>query len=75
MAQRRAGGADNSGKGPSVYSIRIRLLKHTIGVDGAEVPLTPGMAVTAEVKIGRRRVIGYLSDPILRYQAESLRER
>jgi hemolysin D len=33
------------------------------------------MAVTAEIKTGRRRVISYLLDPVLRYRDESFRER
>jgi len=39
------------------------------------VALTPGMAVTAEIKTGRRRLIAYLLDPVLRYRDESFRER
>jgi hemolysin D len=33
------------------------------------------MAVTAEIKIGHRRVIEYILDPMMRYREESLRER
>jgi hemolysin D len=33
------------------------------------------MAVTAEIKTGRRRVISYLLDPVTRYWGEGLRER
>ena len=44
-------------------------------VDGHEVKLTPGMAVTAEVKMGQRRVIEFLLSPLLRYKQESGRER
>ena len=36
---------------------------------------TPGMAVTAEVKMGQRRVIEFLLSPLLRYKQESGRER
>lgn len=32
-------------------------------IDGREQPITPGMAVTAESKTGRRRVIDYLLAP------------
>jgi len=38
-------------------------------------PLEPGMAVTAEIKTGQRRVISYLLSPLLRYRQEGLRER
>ena len=39
------------------------------------VNLTPGMAVTAEIKTGKRRVIEYFLSPLLQYKDESLRER
>jgi hemolysin D len=44
-------------------------------VEGRMVNLTPGMAVTVEIKTGSRRVIEYLLSPLLRYKQESLRER
>ena len=79
--QRRSNANDPAGGGQSrdsqgaVYSVRIRPLTPTIQVDGAAVALTPGMAVTAEIKTGRRRVIEYVLDPVMRYRAESFRER
>ena len=36
--------------------------------------LMPGMTTTAEIKVGRRRVIEYVLYPLLRYQSESIRE-
>jgi hemolysin D len=33
------------------------------------------MAVTAEIKTGSRRIIGYLFSPLIKYKQESLRER
>ncbi len=44
-------------------------------VDGRAQALSPGMAVTAEVKTGRRRVISYLLSPLRRYAHEGIRER
>ena len=35
----------------------------------------PGMAVTAEIKTGRRRVIDYLLAPLREYVHDGLRER
>jgi hemolysin D len=40
-----------------------------------KVNLSPGMAVTAEIKTGSRRIISYLLSPLIKYQQESLRER
>ena len=39
------------------------------------VTLTPGMPVTAEIKIGPRTVLSYLLSPLARYTHDSLRER
>jgi hemolysin D len=46
-----------------------------MAVEGRMVDLEPGMAVTVEMKTGRRRIIEYLLSPLLRYKQESLRER
>jgi hemolysin D len=43
-------------------------------VEDELVNLTPGMAVTVEIKTGSRRVIEYLLSPILRYRQEAMRE-
>jgi len=37
--------------------------------------LAPGMAATAEIKTGRRRIIEYLLSPLLRRVKEAGRER
>ena len=38
---------------------RMTMAKNTMAVKGKEVKLIPGMAVTAEVKTGKRRVIQF----------------
>ena len=58
-----------------VYQARIKLDRQTIMVRGRETVLTAGMAATAEIKTGKRRVIEYLLSPLLRYRDEALRER
>ena len=58
-----------------VYVARISLDRQQIQADGRTVDLGPGMAVTAEVKTGSRRIISYLISPIVRYKQEMLRER
>ncbi len=58
-----------------VYAARVRLEKATLNVDGKTVNLSPGMAVTVEIKTGKRRVIEYFLSPLLQYGDESLRER
>jgi hemolysin D len=44
-------------------------------IDDRIVNLSPGMAVTVEIKTGSRRVISYLLSPIIRAKHEALRER
>ena len=39
------------------------------------VNLSAGMAVTVEIKTGKRRVIEYFLKPFLEYKNESLKER
>ncbi len=58
-----------------VYAAEISLDSSQLEVEGRMVDLTPGMAVTVEIKTGSRRVIEYLLSPLLRYKQESLRER
>ncbi len=57
------------------YVAHVALDSATMVVDGREQALSPGMAVTAEIKTGRRRVISYLLSPLRRYAHEGIRER
>jgi hemolysin D len=43
--------------------------------EAGQVPLGPGMQVTAEIKTGRRRIIDYLLSPLVRRVEESGHER
>jgi hemolysin D len=58
-----------------IYLTRVKLARDTLRVENKMVRLTPGMAVTVEVKIGARRVIEYFLAPLMQYGKESLRER
>lgn len=58
-----------------IYSTRVKLAKDTLRVEKKIVRLTPGMAVTVEVKTGTRRVIEYFLSPLMQVTSESLRER
>ena len=57
------------------YAARISVEKPQLQVEDKTVNLSPGMAVTAEIRTGSRRVISYLLSPLLKYRQESLRER
>jgi hemolysin D len=58
-----------------VFHARVRLEKPTIQVGDRQVGLSPGMAVTAEIATGERRLITYFLDPLRKTTKESLRER
>jgi len=57
------------------YSARISLERTQMQVDGRLVNLSPGMAVTVEVKTGQRTILSYLLSPLQRYQQDVLHER
>ncbi len=58
-----------------LFAARISLDRTRMQVDENMVSLSPGMATTVEIKIGRRRIISYLLSPLIKYSQESLRER
>jgi hemolysin D len=57
------------------YAARVSVDRTQMQVEDKRVNLSPGMAVTAEIKTGSRRIIGYLLSPLIKYKQESLRER
>jgi hemolysin D len=57
------------------YAARISVDRAQMQIEDKKVNLSPGMAVTAEIKTGSRRIISYLFSPLVRYKQESLRER
>jgi hemolysin D len=65
---------DGSAAEPA-YAARVSLDQTQMQVDDKLLNLSPGMAVTVEIKTGTRRIIDYLLSPILRHSQESLRER
>jgi len=58
-----------------IYAARVSLDQRQMQVEDKLVNLSPGMAVTVEIKTGSRRIIGYLLSPVLKYKQEMLRER
>jgi hemolysin D len=57
------------------YSAHISLDRTKMRIDDRMVNLSPGMAVTVEIKTGSRMILSYLLSPLLRYRQETLRER
>jgi hemolysin D len=67
--------ASDSGGSEPAYAARVSLDETQMQVDDKLLNLSPGMAVTVEIKTGTRRIIDYLLSPVLRHAQESLRER
>jgi hemolysin D len=57
------------------YVMKVKLSRDTMDIDGHTVRLTPGMAVTAEVKTNQRRVIQFIFSPLSKAIHEAGRER
>ena len=55
-----------------VYKIKLKPKRFTIRVRDKDIPISPGMAVTAEIKTGERRVIEFFISPYIKYVDESL---
>lgn len=60
---------------PLLYNARIRLKRNHLMVGGRARAIGPGLAVQAEIRTGRRRIIQYLLSPISRAVDEAGRER
>jgi hemolysin D len=72
----RAENATSEPKGHElVYAARVSLDHEEMQVDDRLINLSPGMAVTVEIKTGTRRIISYLLSPLAKYTHDSLRER
>lgn len=67
--------AVNDEKRGAIFPATLVLGMEAIDVDGKTIQLTPGMNLTAEIKIRRRRVMEYFLSPIsVKFQASG-RER
>lgn len=78
MSQQGGSHTDASGHATQqglVYAAKIRLLQRTIRVGGKDQVIGPGLAVQAEIVIGRRRIIQYLLSPIAKTLDEAGREK
>jgi hemolysin D len=63
------------GKRGLIYTVRVVLDRATLTVDGEPRRLSPGMAVTVDLKTGTRRVIDYVLSPLIDHVSGSLHER
>lgn len=58
-----------------IFMSRVLLKDNAIRVEDKLIKLSPGMAVTVEIKTGQRILIEYIMSPLLQYVDESVRER
>jgi hemolysin D len=58
-----------------VFPVTLVPVHTTMNIDGAEIPLRPGMSATAEVKTGRRRILEYVFSPLVETVSKSMKER
>jgi hemolysin D len=75
----KAPGTENTSSEPKGqelnYAARVSLGRTHMQVEDKVVNLSPGMAVTVEIKTGSRKIISYLLSPLTQYKQEMLRER
>lgn len=57
------------------YLVRVRTDRTGLERDGENLPIIPGMTAEVDVLTGKKTVLSYLLKPILRAQANALRER
>jgi hemolysin D len=58
-----------------VFPARVELMDFLINIDGRDQALSAGLAVSAEIKTGRRRIIEFLLAPLQRRVEEAGRKR
>jgi hemolysin D len=58
-----------------VFPVTVSLDETAMKIDNANIPLTPGMTATVEIRTDSRRVIDYLLSPLAKIGSEALRER
>lgn len=62
-------------EGESFYHVYLRTEENSLQHQGEELPIIPGMTVTAEILTGEKSVLDYLLKPILKAKDSALRER
>ncbi len=66
--------AEDEKMGP-VYEVFVIPRETTLLVEGKRAPITSGMSLTAEIKVGKRRIIEFFVYPIIKYLDEGIKVR
>ena len=62
-------------EGNPFFRIVVRTARNNLERGGESFPITPGMVAQVDIQTGRKTVLAYLAQPLLRARAEALRER
>jgi len=54
-----------------VFPATIGLSRRSINIDGKDIPLSPGMSVSVEIRTGQLRAIDYVPSPLREVAATS----
>ncbi len=60
--------------GRDYFKITVRTEQTDLGTGGQSLPIKPGMEASVDIQTGRRSVLSYLLQPLLRVGSEALRE-
>ena len=58
-----------------MFPVTLKPDKAIMTADGRDVPLTPGMTVTVEIKTDSRRILAYVFSPMVEVTSEAFKER
>ena len=67
--------AIESKDGSQLYRVMISMEEEKLHTDARELQVYPGMAVSAEIKTRKKRIIDFFLEPFQTYKSEALRER
>ena len=70
-----SGNGDTADTKTPAYVAEISLDRNYMDTETGRVPLSSGMAVTAEIYTGRRSIIGFLLSPVAKLVEEAGHER
>ena len=66
---------EKNGKSDSYYLVQVRTKSSTMMHKGKSLPIIPGMLATVHIRTGKKTVLQYLLNPVLKAKYEALRER
>ena len=71
----RNGNSNNQARGSASYRAQIKPAANYVAVNGTRQNILSGMALQADIKTDRRRIIEFFTSPVLKYLDEGLKVR